>query len=102
VRERARAAGWSQCIVVNQDGVVLGRLGPKALAADADADDAEADVESAMDPGPATIRPETPLEPIVERLRKRDRPTALITTADGRLVGVLHRDEAEQRLAAEG
>ena len=102
MRERTLAAGWSQCIVVSEDGVVLGRLGAKALAADADAVESEADVESAMDPGPGTIRPDTSLESILERLRKRDRKTALITTADGRLVGVLLRDEAEQRLAGEG
>ena len=101
VRERTLAAGWSECIVIDDERVVLGRVGAKALAANAEKAEAQADVESAMDPGPATIRPDTPLESVVERLRKRDRARALITTADGQLVGVLQRADAEQRLAAQ-
>jgi predicted transcriptional regulator len=86
--------------VVDVQGVVLGRLGPKALGADAETTaELGADVESVMDPGPSTIRPDTSLESIVERLKKRDRTSALITSSDGRLVGVLRREEAEQRLA---
>src|SRR5712691_10037548 len=52
VRERVRAAGWNTCIVVNEQHVVLGRLGRKALAADSDES-----VEEAMTPGPSTVRP---------------------------------------------
>src|SRR5919201_1781414 len=46
VRERVRAAGWDTCIVVNEHGVVLGRLGRGAIASDS-----EESVERAMTPG---------------------------------------------------
>src|SRR5262249_50006225 len=49
VRERVRAAGWDTCIVVNEQRVVLGRLGRTAIAADTDEP-----VERAMTPGPST------------------------------------------------
>src|SRR5712691_12170159 len=33
VRQRVRDAGWDTCMVVNEHGIVLGRLGRKALRA---------------------------------------------------------------------
>jgi hypothetical protein len=51
VRERVRAAGWDTCIVVNEERVVLGRLGRTAVAGDSDPC-----VEEAMSPGPSTVR----------------------------------------------
>lgn len=36
VRERVRAAGWDTCTVINEERVVLGGLGRKALASDSD------------------------------------------------------------------
>ncbi len=93
VRERVREAGWDTCIVVNEERIVLGRLRRAALAADDDRT-----VEQAMDEGPGTIRPNVPLEAIVRRLQERNLTTTIVTTSDGRLVGVLRREEAEARL----
>ncbi len=92
VQERVREAGWDVCIVVSDAGVVLGRLGRKALQA------AAGEVEGAMTPGPGTIRPSVPLETVVKRLRERDLTSALVTTSDGRLVGVLRLGDAERHL----
>src|SRR5947208_4047858 len=36
VRRMVSAAGWDTCILVNEQGVVLGRLGRKALASKED------------------------------------------------------------------
>src|SRR5207244_12577073 len=52
VRKRVRAAGWDQCIVVNKQRIVLGRLGRNAIATDN-----ERTVEEAMQDGPSTVRP---------------------------------------------
>jgi hypothetical protein len=52
VQERVQAAGWEACIVVDDERVVVGRLGRKALAADADVS-----AEEAMTPAPVTVRP---------------------------------------------
>jgi CBS domain-containing protein len=86
VRERVRASGWDHCVVVNGDRIVLGRLGRRALARD----DA-ATVEEAMTEGPSTVRPNEPLDPLLERLERDGLETALVTTADGELVGVVRR-----------
>src|SRR5918994_7269202 len=82
VRERVRAAGWDLCVVLDPNGVVVGRLGARAIEADD-----PGTVERAMRAGPGTVRPNAPLEPLVERLRERNLRTALVTTSDGKFVG---------------
>jgi|SRR5215208_6910276 len=86
VRVRVRMSGWDQCIVVNEQGIVLGRLRRRALAADD-----ERTVEEAMTDGPSTVRPNVPLDELTRRLERRTLRTALVTTSDGRLVGVVRR-----------
>lgn len=95
VRERVRAAGWDTCIVVNEHRIVLGRLGRAAFARDDDVRVAEA-----MNEGPSTIRPDTALETIVRRLRDKKLSTALVTTLEGELVGVLRIEDAEHVLGS--
>ena len=52
-----------------------------------------------MEAGPSTVRPDSALGPLVERLRERDLRTAVATTPEGKLLGVLRRAEAERRLS---
>jgi len=91
VRERVRAAGWDTCIVVNETRVVLGRLGRRALHADDDAS-----VEDAMTEGPRTVRPSIGASALLERMRPDDLTSFLITTPDGRLVGLVLRADLER------
>lgn len=84
VRERVRGSGWDQGVVVNAERIVLGRLGPRALASV----DAQT-VEQAMSSGPSTVRPNVPLAQLRQQLEQQDLRTALVTTSDGRLVGVV-------------
>jgi predicted transcriptional regulator len=95
VRDRTWRAGWDRCVVVNEEWVVLGLLREKELDADP-----EATVEEAMRNGPATFRPDEPVEKVAKRMRERGASAIVVTTSDGRLVGVLYRQEAE-RLAVE-
>lgn len=81
------------CIVTSEDGVVLGRLRGQALKADPDAT-----VESVMEEGPTTTRPDDSLEELVERLRGRKVGSIVVTTSTGHLIGVLYRKDAEERL----
>jgi predicted transcriptional regulator len=90
VRERVRSAGWDTCIVVNEPRVVLGWLGRGAIAADS-----EESVEQAMTPGPSTVRPSIGADALLERMRQRDLTSYLVTTPDGRLVGLVLRTELE-------
>lgn len=95
VRARARRAGWDTAIVVTDTGVVLGRLGRAALRRE---DDVPA--EDAMTEGPTTVRPSIGVDALLKRMAKRNNRTALITTPDGRLVGIVRKEEAEARLSA--
>ena len=90
VRERVRAAGWDTCIVINEERVVLGRLGRKALAANSDGS-----VERAMTPGPSTVRPSIGADALLGRIRERNLTSYLVTTPDGRLVGLVLRSDLE-------
>ena len=94
VREHVRASGWETCIVVTDGRVVLGRLGRRALAAD----DSRS-VEDAMSEGPSTVRPSLPLDKLIERIKRRNLSSFVVTTPDGRLVGLALLTEAEQLVA---
>ena len=86
VRARVHASGWDQCIVVNEQRIVLGRLGRKALAAD----DLRC-AEEAMSAGPSTVRPNVPLAELEQRLGRHGLRSALVTTNEGRLIGAVRK-----------
>ncbi len=95
VRRRVREAGWDTCFVVDDDRVVLGRLGRTAIQRDTNGS-----VEEAMSAGPSTIRPSARIEAIVERMREKNLTSLPVTTSDGRLVGLLSREDAERATAS--
>jgi CBS domain-containing protein len=95
VRERVRSAGWNACVVVNKQSIVLGLLRERELGGDADLP-----IERAMRPGPSTFRTYVPIEEMAEYMTRHNLVNAPITTSNGRLVGLLVRDDA-QRAASE-
>jgi Mg/Co/Ni transporter MgtE len=97
VRPRVDASPYGFAVVVEKGGVVLGRLRAAALAGDP-----LARVDEVMEPGPATVRPGKDLSSLLERMRRSDMPTILVTTPEGILVGVVRREDAADRLAAPG
>jgi len=88
-RERARAAGWTECVVVNDARVVLGVVRRRGLEGDA-----EALVDDVMDPGPSTERLDSPAAKIARELRERGVTRRLVTTGDGVLVGMFFAADA--------
>jgi Mg/Co/Ni transporter MgtE len=88
VRERVRAAGWDTCVVVNEERVVLGCLGRKALAGSD-----ERSIAESMSPGPSTVRPSIGVDALLERIHARNLTSYLVTTPDGRLIGLVRRDD---------
>jgi CBS domain-containing protein len=92
VRPRVEASPYGFALVVSDDGTLLGRLRGPALEGDP-----QAAAERVMEEGPSTVRPDAKLEPLLRRLRERDLKTALVTTPEGRLLGVLRRSEGEER-----
>jgi CBS domain-containing protein len=91
VRERVSAAGFETCIAVGHDRVVLGILRSKHLDGDG-----EQTIEEAMSPGPSTFRPNVSAVQLAGLMADHNLPDLPITTNDGRLVGLLLREEAER------
>lgn len=89
VLRRAVSAGWDACVVVNAMNVVMGLLRQKELAADGDQT-----IEEAMRPGPSTFRPHVPIMELAALMVEHDLPNCPITTGDGKLIGLLVREDA--------
>jgi CBS domain-containing protein len=87
VRERVQASPYSFALVTAADGTIFGRLRRSALEGKP-----EATAESVMEPGPSTVRPDTALKELRERLDKQGLRTAIVTTPEGRLIGVVLRE----------
>jgi CBS domain-containing protein len=90
-RDRVRAAGWDTCVVVNKERVVLELLREKELSSDPETTGGQV-----MRSGPTTFRPDVSVGKMAGRMRERGARTALVTTSDGRLVGLLYREDAER------
>ncbi len=91
VQLRTSPTGWDICVVVNDERVVLGLLGRSALKTGTDGS-----VADVMTEGPSTIRPNKRLKDEGERMAAQNLTSAVVTTPDGRLVGVLLRSDAER------
>ena len=78
-------------MVVNDERVVLGMLRDAEL----DRDDGE-QIKRVMRPGPSTFRPHVPIGEMARFMVAHDLPTSPITSSDGRLIGVLRREDAVQ------
>lgn len=97
VGEAARAAeegGLPVCLVLNDQGIVVGRLRRDALGAERGLR-----VEKVMEEGPTTIRADEELAKLVERMQRRKVGSIVVTDPDGRLIGILYRADAESVLA---
>lgn len=88
VRDRAAAAGWDACVVVSEQRVVLGLLRAKELNADPDLT-----AERAMRPGPSTYRPSVSVAEMRQIMTDRDLDSSPVTTSDGRLVGLVRKQD---------
>jgi CBS domain-containing protein len=90
VCERLDETGWDTCFVLDDEGVVLGRIGRRAIRSREDIT-----AEQAMTPGPSTS---ARLKDVVERMRRQNLTNLPVTTPDGRLLGLLTRPDAEAAL----
>ena len=88
VRNRVTAAGWDACVVVSQDRVVLGLLRARELQADPGLL-----VERAMRPGPSTYRPWVSVAEMRRTMIDRNLDSSPVTTSDGKLVGLVRRQD---------
>jgi CBS domain-containing protein len=96
VLDRTTDAGWDEALVVDCDGIVIGRLRRTSWEHERDIP-----VESVMELGPTTVRPNMLLEPLVKRMEERGTNLVTVTTAQGMLIGVVLRTEAQRLLAGD-
>lgn len=96
VKERIQKAAWDVCVVVHEDRVVLGLLRPETLKVDS-----QETVEQTMESGPRTYRLDAPLEKALKYMQKMAVDSVVVTTSDGKLFGLLKREDlAEARSLA--
>ncbi len=88
IARSAEGRGYDLAVVVTSDGVVLGILDPEALVVSS-----SAKVEDVMRPGPATFRPDVPVQELLEKLAPKHVRRALVATPEGRLLGVFSTDD---------
>ncbi len=94
VRTNLRNSNIGLLVVLNHQGIVMGIL--PATAAD-QSDDTP--IEAIMDEGPTTIRPSEEVEPLVEGMRNADVDGVLVTSSDGKLLGLFERSRGENALS---
>ncbi|MBA3631011.1 MAG: CBS domain-containing protein [Actinobacteria bacterium] len=100
VQESARemeARGDSFCLVLNDEGIVLGRLREKHLDRGS-----SALVETVMETGPTTVRPIERAKPLLERMDKHNVSAMVVTTKKGKLVGVARRKDLRRLVEESG
>jgi rhodanese-related sulfurtransferase len=80
------------CVVINDRNVVLGLVYGEAWNADP-----LALIADVMDTSPQTFRPDQSPAEVLKEMRKHGFSTALLTTSDGELLGLLTRNRKTQR-----
>lgn len=101
VRARAEASGEMDCIVVNKDGVVFGRLRGKAWD-----NPPSTPVEDVMELAPFGYRANIFLWDLVDKMRAQKSVSAPVSTfgehGGGQLVGMLFLEDVERVMAEHG
>ncbi|MEA2158769.1 MAG: hypothetical protein QOD66_1149 [Solirubrobacteraceae bacterium] len=88
LRERVAASAYGFALVLSGEDAVVGRLRKASLEGDP-----EAVAEDVMEPGPSTQRPNMEPAKLLEKLRQKDLKTAVLTDPDGRLLGIVRRED---------
>jgi CBS domain-containing protein len=88
-RKAMARADDDECFVVTRWRIVLGRIRLRDIEGSPD----DVAARDAMFDGPSTYRPNVPVAELAEVMRKKDLERLPITTASGRLLGVVRRDD---------
>jgi hypothetical protein len=84
--QRIDDSPYGFALVLADDGTLLGRLRRSAIE-----DGAEATAEELMTPGPSTVRADTAVEALRDKLDSKDLKTAIVSTPEGHVIGVVLR-----------
>jgi len=91
VAQEIRASLYGFAVVLGEADVLLGRVRKSAI----DDADRTRTVEAVMEPGPSTIRPHTAAAHVRQQMHDRDLKTMLVTTPEGRWLGVVRREDVD-------
>ena len=91
-KRRAEKLGFSICPVVNEGGIVLGLVREEHWKGDS-----AVPVHKIMESGPTTLRPSYSAEAATEFLMENDWDAVLVTSSDGKLMGIFKRQGAEEK-----
>jgi len=90
VAQRAEAEGWDTALVVNDEGILLGRLYKTELEGESNVT-----AEAVMQHGPSTFRPDVDVISMAELMNDKDLETAPVTTSEGKVMGIVLREDLE-------
>jgi predicted transcriptional regulator len=93
VKERIQKAGWDSCVVAYEDRVVLGLIRPEGFEGRL-----EETVELVMENGPKTYRLDAALDESLSYMKKMGVDSVVVTSSDGKLFGLLIREDVEKAL----
>ncbi len=86
VATRIDDSPYGFALVMSSGGTLLGRLRRSAIE-----DGTDATAEELMSPGPSTVRPDTAVADLREKLDAKELKTAIVSTPEGHLIGVVLR-----------
>jgi len=90
---RQSAGDWGTCIVVNEQRIVFGRMFKTELEGDPGGR-----LDEVMRSGTSTFRPNVSAIEMLEYMDRKGHETSLVTTPDGRLVGLVRREDIDRAL----
>ena len=91
-KRRAEKVGFDLCPVVNEKGIVLGLVREEMWK-----EGQAMGVEKVMELGPTTFRPSYSVDEVTEFLGKQGWDAALVTSSDGKLMGIFRRNLAPEK-----
>ena len=92
LRTRIEESPYGFALVASSNGTLLGRVRGSTLSNAPD----EATAESVMQPAPSTVRPDLAVDELRDKLDDKELKTALVSTPEGRLIGVVTRKALDQ------
>ena len=91
ILETLTAGGWEWGAIVNESGVLLGRVRAGEIR------DPSAPASEILEEGPVTYRPNVPLDELLGRMLDKRFDLAFVTDPDGRLHGLGNHDAGARR-----
>src|SRR5262249_42757777 len=88
---RRSAGGWGACVGGDEQRTVFGAMSKAELDRDP-----SARVGDVMRPGTSTFRPNVGAAEMLRYMERRRHESSLVTTPDGRLVGLVRREDVER------